>query len=68
MKKETRASRGATAGLSNAFLAVRDERYAPVYAPRQASHLSTRYGLSPLHAALIAELAFGQPETWRERA
>ena len=66
MKKP--AHRGATAGLSNAFLAVRDERYAPVYAPRQASHLSTRYGLSPLHAALIAELAFPTVDSWRGRA
>lgn len=65
MKKP--AHRGATAGLSNAVLAVSTERYAPVYAPRQASHLATRYGLSPLHAALVAELAFPTVDSWRGR-
>lgn len=65
MKKP--AHRGAKAGLSKAVLAVSTERYAPVYAPRQASRLALRYGLSPLHAALVAELAFPDVDNWRSR-
>jgi hypothetical protein len=66
MKKP--AHRGATAGLSNAFRQVSDERYAPEIAPRQAQHIANRFGLSPLHAALIAELAFPAADNWRGRA
>ena len=62
MKKP--AHRGATAGLSKAVLAASTERYAPIHAPRQASRLALRYGLSPLHAALIAELAYPATDTW----
>jgi len=67
MNDKTRASRGATAGLSNAFREVSTERYAAPSAPRQASHIASRYGLSPLHAAVIAELAFPSTEHWRGR-
>ena len=63
MKKP--AHRGATAGLSNAFLAVREERYAPDHAPLQARILSHRYGLPPATAAALAELAFPTLDTWR---
>jgi hypothetical protein len=65
MKKP--AHRGATAGLSNAVLAASDERYAPVHTPRQASHLALRYGLSPVHAALIADLAYPAVDSWRSQ-
>lgn len=61
------ATRGAT-GLSNAFRQVSTERYAPAETPRQAPFLASRYGLSPLHAALVAELAYPVVDTWRGRA
>ncbi|ACL63241.1 hypothetical protein [Methylobacterium nodulans] len=63
MKKP--AHRGATAGLSIALRQDSIETYAPHEAPRQAKYLSVRYGLSPLHAALIAELAYPAVDTWR---
>ena len=66
MKKP--AHRGATAGLSNAFRAVREERYAPDHAPLQARILTQRFGLPPATAAALAELAFPQVDTWRARA
>lgn len=62
------AHRGATAGLSNASWQVSTERYAPDSAPRQAQYISTRFGVSPLHAALIAELAFPTLDEARGRA
>lgn len=65
MKKP--AARGAT-GLSNAFRQVSTERYAPAESPRQAPFLAARYGLSPLHAAVIAELAYPSSDDWRRRA
>lgn len=65
MKKP--AHRGATAGLSNAFRQVSNEGYALENAPRQASHLINRFGLSPVHAAVIAELAFPPNEDKRGR-
>ena len=65
MKDETRASRGATAGLENAFLAVRNETYALPPATLQARRLAHRYGLSPAVAALKAEHCYGVPESWR---
>lgn len=61
------ATRGAT-GLSNAFRQVSTERYAPAETPRQAPHIASRYGLTPLHAAVIAELAYPVVDSWRERA
>lgn len=67
MKQETRASRGATAGLSNAFLEVREERFTSSEAPRQALHLANRFGLAPATAALLAELAYPVHDTWRAR-
>lgn len=63
MKKP--AHRGATAGLSNAFLAVREERYAPDHAPLQARILRHRFGLSPATAAMLAELVYPVLDTWR---
>ncbi|WP_264047955.1 hypothetical protein [Methylobacterium flocculans] len=65
MKKP--AHRGATAGLSNAFLAVRDERSSADRPVLQAKHIANRFGVSALHAAVIAELAFPSAETWRGR-
>ena len=65
MKDETRASRGATAGLNDAFLAVRVETYALPPTTLQARTLSHRYGLSPAVAAVIAGHAFAVSETWR---
>lgn len=62
MKKP--AHRGATAGLSNAVLAVSEERYAPTHAPRQATRLARRYGLTLVHAALIVELANPTFDSW----
>jgi len=67
MKDETRASRGATAGLENAFLAVRNETYALPPAVLQARRLAHRYGLSPDVAAALADHCFGVTETWRTR-
>lgn len=65
MKDETRASRGATAGLENAFLAVRNETYALPPALLQARILSRRYGLSPAVAAAVAGHCYAVPDTWR---
>jgi hypothetical protein len=65
MKKP--ASRGDT-GLSNAFRQVSVERSSADRPALQAHHLANRFGLSPLHAALIAELAFPATENWRGRA
>jgi hypothetical protein len=65
MKKP--AHRGATAGLSNAFLAVRDERTNADRPTLQARHVANRFGVSATHAAVIAELAFSSAGTWRER-
>ena len=65
MKDETRASRGATAGLENAFLAVRNETYASGPAALQARYLARRYGLAPGVAAATAALAYSVAETWR---
>ena len=67
MKKPAHRS-GATAGLSNAFRQVSKETYALEATPRQASHLVNRFGLSPRHAALIAELAFPVTDNWQGRA
>lgn len=58
------ASRGDT-GLSNAFLAVREERYAPDHAPLQARTLTRRFGLPPATAAALAELAYPAVDSWR---
>lgn len=63
MKKP--AHRGATAGLSNAFLAVRDERFTAPRPLRQDVHLAHRFGLPLSTAAVIAELAFPQIDSWR---
>lgn len=63
MKKP--AHRGATAGLSNAFRQVSNERYAPDHAPLQARILSHRFGLAPATAAVIAELCFVPCDSWR---
>lgn len=67
MNDETRASRGATAGLRNAFLAARTETYAPAPASLQARYLARRYGLAPGVAAATAALAYAIPETWRSQ-
>ena len=65
MKKP--AHRGATAGLSNAFLEVREQRSSADRPALQAQHIAHRFGVSALHAAVIAELAFPTAETWRGR-
>lgn len=64
MKDETRASRGATAGLENAFLAVRNETYALPPASLQARSVERRLRLSPAVAAAVAGLAYAIPEHW----
>lgn len=58
---------GATAGLSNAFRAVRDERYALEAAPRQDLYVARRFGLTAATAAVVAELAFPTVDQWRAR-
>jgi hypothetical protein len=65
MNEETRASRVATAGLSNAFRQVSTERYALSHHALQAQRFLRR-GYPPATAALLAGLAFSSsPETWR---
>lgn len=68
MNEETRASRGATAGLRKAFLAARPETYASTPCALQARTVAHRFGLSPAAARAVAELAFAVPETWGSRA
>ena len=68
MNEETRASRGATAGLRNAFLAARNETYASSPHSLQAQRLIRRYGLSPAVAAVVAAHVYAVPEVWGGRA
>ncbi|MBP28109.1 MAG: hypothetical protein CMH16_02125 [Methylobacterium sp.] len=62
------AHRGATAGLSNAFRQVSDERSTASRPFRQDLFVARRFGLPPATAALIAELAYGRADSWRARA
>jgi hypothetical protein len=61
------ASRGDT-GLSKAFRQVSVERYAADPPALQAEKLARRFGLSPVVAAQVAELAFAVSDTWGSRA
>lgn len=61
------ASRGDT-GLSNAFRQVSEERFTSTAPALQARALSHRFGLPPATAAVLAELAFPQIDSWRVRA
>ena len=61
---EKPAHRGATAGLSNAFWQVSEERYAPTVAALQARSIERRHGLTPAVAAAVAALAYTLPEHW----
>lgn len=65
MKQETRASRGAMAGLE--LSAVAADKFEDTAKPLalQASTLAKRYGLTPAVANLVAELALTTPENWR---
>ncbi|MCJ2108177.1 hypothetical protein MKK70_22970 [Methylobacterium sp. E-041] len=65
MKQETRASRGAMAGLE--LSAVAADNFVDTAKPLalQASTFAKRYGLPPAVASLVAELALTTPETWR---
>lgn len=65
MKRETRASRGATAGSRNAFLAARNEEYASAPHALQVFRITRRFGLSAAVAACVAELAFATREAAR---
>ena len=67
MNEETRASRGATAGLRNAFLAARTETYATEPHPLQAKKLGRRFGLTPAVAAAVASLAYQVSEKMERR-
>jgi hypothetical protein len=66
MKKP--AHRGATAGLSNAFLAGSTEILAQEPRSYQVKKLAARLGLSLAYAAVVAEQAYAVPETWESRA
>ena len=65
MNEKTRASRGATAGLSNgAFLAVSAAEYGPTPQSLQAEKLRRRFILSPAVAAVMAGHLLAKPEHW----
>ena len=65
MKKP--AHRGATAGLSDAFRAESFEIVRTEPRVLQAQKLASRFGISLLHASVVAEQAFGTSDTWRSR-
>lgn len=64
MKQETRASRGAMAGLE--LSAVAADKFVDTAKPLalQASTLAKRFGLSPSMAAVVADLAFSTTDRW----
>jgi len=64
MKKPTSRS-GATAGLSNAYLAGCDERFATDRLRRQAEAIARRYNITLPTAFVVAELAFGSLDAGR---
>ena len=66
MKRETRASRGATAGSRDAFWGDRIEEYAPAPHALQVHRLALRFGLSAAVASTVAELAFTTREARHE--
>ncbi|WP_139257117.1 hypothetical protein [Methylobacterium sp. yr668] len=64
MKQETRASRGAMAGLE--LSAVAADKFVDTAKPLtlQASTLAKRFGLTPAVANLVAELALTTTDRW----
>lgn len=64
MKQETRASRGAMAGLE--LSAVAADKFEDTAKPLalQASILARRFGLSPSLAAVVASHAYGVADRW----
>ncbi|AIQ91161.1 hypothetical protein [Methylobacterium oryzae] len=64
MKQKTRAQRGLRRVSQNVFRQVDVHGDTPAQALRQ-DHLTSRFGLTPSIAGVVAELAFPAIDSWR---
>lgn len=64
MKQKTRAQRGLRRVSENVFRQVDVQRDTPAQALRQ-DYLTSRFGLTPSIAGVVAELAFLAVDSWR---